>query len=128
MEALQRIRIFRLFDVFSLLDCLYGLRADGLQQVGDVISCFFYSDPAEAFEETDQISSYLILSRFFFYQASVGGGSVKAVIVDSVSAVIAPLLGGKQNEGDISFCSSIIPEAGTKCVSANKCHNTASTL
>ncbi|XP_076606108.1 DNA repair protein RAD51 homolog 4 [Chaetodon auriga] len=32
-------------------------------------------------------------------QASVGGGSVKAVIVDSVSAVISPLLGGKQNEG-----------------------------
>lgn len=28
-----------------------------------------------------------------------GGGSVKAVIVDSVSAVIAPLLGGRQNEG-----------------------------
>uniref|UniRef100_A0A3Q3KUX9 RAD51 paralog D n=1 Tax=Mastacembelus armatus TaxID=205130 RepID=A0A3Q3KUX9_9TELE len=52
MEALQRIRIFRLFDV-----CL----------------------------------------QFFF--ASVGGGSVKAVIVDSVSAVISPLLGGKQNEG-----------------------------
>ncbi|XP_053187885.1 DNA repair protein RAD51 homolog 4 [Scomber japonicus] len=32
-------------------------------------------------------------------QASVGGGSVKAVIVDSVSAVISPLLGGKYNEG-----------------------------
>ncbi|XP_063751859.1 DNA repair protein RAD51 homolog 4 isoform X2 [Eleginops maclovinus] len=32
-------------------------------------------------------------------QACVGGGSVKAVIVDSVSAVISPLLGGKQNEG-----------------------------
>lgn len=32
-------------------------------------------------------------------QVSVGGGSVKAVIVDSVSAVISPLLGGKQNEG-----------------------------
>ncbi|XP_032390152.1 DNA repair protein RAD51 homolog 4 isoform X2 [Etheostoma spectabile] len=32
-------------------------------------------------------------------QASIGGGSVKAVIVDSVSAVISPLLGGKQNEG-----------------------------
>lgn len=31
-----------------------------------------------------------------------GGGSVKAVIVDSVSAVIAPVLGGKQNEGDIN--------------------------
>uniref|UniRef100_A0A665UT45 DNA repair protein RAD51 homolog 4 n=1 Tax=Echeneis naucrates TaxID=173247 RepID=A0A665UT45_ECHNA len=32
-------------------------------------------------------------------QASAGGGSAKAVIVDSVSAVISPLLGGKQNEG-----------------------------
>ncbi|XP_022044810.1 DNA repair protein RAD51 homolog 4 [Acanthochromis polyacanthus] len=63
MAALQRIQIFRLFDVYSLLDCLYGLRSGGLQQ------------------------------------ASVGGGSVKAVIVDSVSAVISPLLGGKHNEG-----------------------------
>ncbi|XP_005809379.1 DNA repair protein RAD51 homolog 4 isoform X1 [Xiphophorus maculatus] len=33
------------------------------------------------------------------HMACVGGGSVKALIVDSVSAVIAPLLGGKQNEG-----------------------------
>uniref|UniRef100_A0A3P8YVK0 DNA repair protein n=1 Tax=Esox lucius TaxID=8010 RepID=A0A3P8YVK0_ESOLU len=32
-------------------------------------------------------------------RASAGGGSVKAVIVDSVSAVISPILGGKQNEG-----------------------------
>lgn len=31
--------------------------------------------------------------------------------MDSVSAVIAPLLGGKQNEGGISFCLSITPEA-----------------
>lgn len=28
---------------------------------------------------------------------------MKAVIVDSVSAVLAPLLGGKQNEGGISW-------------------------
>ncbi|XP_060942039.1 DNA repair protein RAD51 homolog 4 [Limanda limanda] len=64
MEALQRIHLFRSYDVFSLLDCLHGLSSGGLQQ------------------------------------ASVGcGGSVKAVIVDSVSAVISPLLGGKQNEG-----------------------------
>lgn len=63
MEALQRIHVYRLFDVYALLDCLYGLRSGGLQQV------------------------------------CVGGGSVKAVIVDSVSAVISPLLGGKQNEG-----------------------------
>ncbi|XP_041864202.1 DNA repair protein RAD51 homolog 4 [Melanotaenia boesemani] len=63
MEALQRIHIFHLFDVYALLDCLYSLCSGGLQQ------------------------------------ASVGGGSVKAVIVDSVSAVISPLLGGRQNEG-----------------------------
>ncbi|KAK2881915.1 DNA repair protein RAD51 homolog 4 [Channa argus] len=62
-ESLQRIHVFRIFDVFSLLDCLYSLCSGRLQQ------------------------------------ASVGGGSVKAVIVDSVSAVISPLLGGKQNEG-----------------------------
>ncbi|XP_070699774.1 DNA repair protein RAD51 homolog 4 [Pempheris klunzingeri] len=63
MEALQRVHVFRLFDVFSLLDCLHTLRSGRLQQACD------------------------------------GGGSVKAVIVDSVSAVISPLLGGKQNEG-----------------------------
>ncbi|XP_056140716.1 DNA repair protein RAD51 homolog 4 isoform X2 [Lampris incognitus] len=32
-------------------------------------------------------------------KVSVGGGSVKAVIVDSVSAIISPILGGKQKEG-----------------------------
>ncbi|XP_054902514.1 DNA repair protein RAD51 homolog 4 [Poeciliopsis prolifica] len=63
MEALQRIHTFRVFDVYALLDCLYGLGGGGL------------------------------------HKACVGGGSVKALIVDSVSAVIAPLLGGKQNEG-----------------------------
>ncbi|KAM8897227.1 DNA repair protein RAD51 homolog 4 isoform 2-T8 [Spinachia spinachia] len=64
MEALQRIRVFRLFSVFHLLDCLCELQGGGLQQA-----------------------------------AAGGGGSVKALIVDSVSAVIAPLLGGRQNEG-----------------------------
>nr|XP_029527393.1 DNA repair protein RAD51 homolog 4 [Oncorhynchus nerka] len=63
MEALQRIQVFPVFDIFSLLGCLHHFRCVGLQQ------------------------------------ASAGGGSVKAVIVDSVSAVISPILGGKQNEG-----------------------------
>lgn len=63
MEALQRINIFRAFDVYSLLGCLHNLRCGGLQQV------------------------------------SAGGGSVKAVIVDSLSALITPILGGKQSEG-----------------------------
>ncbi|XP_053474394.1 DNA repair protein RAD51 homolog 4 [Ictalurus furcatus] len=62
MNALQRIGVLRVFDVFALLSCLQSLRASGLQK-GDV------------------------------------GGSVKAVIVDSVSAVLSHMLGGKQNEG-----------------------------
>nr|XP_057943446.1 DNA repair protein RAD51 homolog 4 isoform X2 [Doryrhamphus excisus] len=66
MEALQRICIHRVFDVFSLLGCLHRLRSGGLQQ-----ACVG------------------------------GGGSVKALIVDSVSAVIAPLLGGKHHEGTL---------------------------
>lgn len=63
MTALQRIHIYRVFDVLSLLDCLYGLRSSGL------------------------------------LQGSVGGGSVRAVIIDSVSAVISPLLGTRHSEG-----------------------------
>lgn len=70
MAALKRIHIFRLFDVLSLLDCLYSLRSSGLQQAG--------------------------------------GGCVKAVIVDSVSAVIAPLLGARPNEeGEGSLCPAL---------------------
>lgn len=63
LSSLQRIRVFRVFDVFSLLDCLYGLRRSGLQQV------------------------------------SVGGACVRAVIVDSVSAVLSPLLGSRYADG-----------------------------
>lgn len=36
---------------------------------------------------------------FFHSQSLAGGSSVKAVIVDSVSAVLANMLGGKQTEG-----------------------------
>ncbi|XP_061754866.1 DNA repair protein RAD51 homolog 4 isoform X3 [Nerophis ophidion] len=67
MEALQRIHVHRVFDVYSLLRCLHRLRSGELQQ-----AC----------------------------GGGVGGGSVKALIVDSVSAVIAPLLGGKHHEGE----------------------------
>ncbi|KAM3600675.1 uncharacterized protein V6R79_000518 [Siganus canaliculatus] len=72
-EALQRIHVFRLFDVFALLDCLYELRGGRLQQAS----------------------------------SGGGGGSVKAVIVDSVSAVIAPLLGGKQQQEGLSLMTQV---------------------
>ncbi|KAG1957463.1 DNA repair RAD51-like protein [Pimephales promelas] len=39
-------------------------------------------------------------------KASVGGGSVKALMVDSVSAVLSSMLGGKQNEGIcLQYCT-----------------------
>lgn len=61
--ALQRIHVFRLFSIFSLLDCLFELRRSRLQQV------------------------------------SVGGACVRAVVVDSVSALMSPLIGTRPSEG-----------------------------
>lgn len=68
MEALQRIHVFRLFDVFSLLDCLYSLRAGRLQQVC-LFLCFKYTNdhlasPGEPLRDTDEIFNNLILSYF----------------------------------------------------------------
>ncbi|XP_067263028.1 DNA repair protein RAD51 homolog 4 isoform X1 [Chanodichthys erythropterus] len=87
MEALQKIKVFRVFDVFSLLACLQNLRSNGLQKVGSVLC--------------ESLLIYVVVcSRTLeCAQASVGGGSVKALMVDSVSAVLSSMLGGKQNEG-----------------------------
>ncbi|KPP63726.1 hypothetical protein Z043_117989 [Scleropages formosus] len=63
VEALKRIQVTRVFDIFSLFECLHNLRSTGIAQV---------------------------VAR---------GSSLKAVIVDSVSAVLALALGGKQTEG-----------------------------
>lgn len=95
MEALQKIKVFRAFDVFSLLACLQHLRFNGLQQV--IFVCLASS--------LVQFAQCLLLVLEFLYvpQASVRGGSVKAVIVDSVSAVLSSMLGGKQNEGIVCW-------------------------
>ncbi|KAJ8266359.1 hypothetical protein GJAV_G00129510 [Gymnothorax javanicus] len=63
MEALQRIQVAQVYDVFSMLECLQNLRSGGPQQV------------------------------------STGGGTLKAVIVDSVTAVLSHILGGKRTDG-----------------------------
>ncbi|KAM7139955.1 DNA repair protein RAD51 homolog 4 isoform 1-T1 [Macrochelys suwanniensis] len=63
VEALQRIQVARVFDVYKLLDVLQELRCSVCQQV---------------------------LSA---------SGPVKVLVVDSASAVICPLLGGRQAEG-----------------------------
>ncbi|XP_015223133.1 DNA repair protein RAD51 homolog 4 isoform X2 [Lepisosteus oculatus] len=66
VEALNRILVCRVFDVFSLLETLHSLRSGGLEQ------------------------------------ASVRNGPIRAVLVDSVTAVLSHMLGGRQTEGDQS--------------------------
>ncbi|XP_039363226.1 DNA repair protein RAD51 homolog 4 isoform X5 [Mauremys reevesii] len=63
VEALRKIQVARVFDVYKMLDVLQELRCSVSQQV---------------------LSS---------------SGPVKVLVVDSVSAVICPLLGGRQAEG-----------------------------
>lgn len=71
MEALQRIHIFRLFDVFSLLDCLYSLRSGGLQVCLQLCFYFFYlkytdnpAVPGEPLRKTDNTFSNLNFATF----------------------------------------------------------------
>uniref|UniRef100_A0A8C3CW53 RAD51 paralog D n=1 Tax=Cairina moschata TaxID=8855 RepID=A0A8C3CW53_CAIMO len=63
LEALQRIQVARVFDVYEMLSALQEVR-DRLSQ--QAVSCT---------------------------------GPLKTVLIDSVSAVIHPLLGGRQSEG-----------------------------
>ncbi|KAJ7401916.1 DNA repair protein RAD51 4 [Pitangus sulphuratus] len=63
LEALQRIQVVRVFDVYELLSALQELR--------------------------DRLSQQVVSSM----------GPLKIVVIDSVSAVIYPLLGGRQSEG-----------------------------
>ncbi|XP_025892770.1 DNA repair protein RAD51 homolog 4 [Nothoprocta perdicaria] len=63
LEALQRVQVARVFNIYEMLGALQELRDSFSQQV---MSCM---------------------------------GPLKVVLIDSVSAVIYPLLGGKQSEG-----------------------------
>ncbi|KAM6239111.1 DNA repair protein RAD51 homolog 4 isoform 4-T4 [Spheniscus humboldti] len=63
LEALQRIQVARVFDIYEMLRALQELR--------------------------DRLSQQVVSSM----------GPLKIVVIDSVSAVIYPLLGGKQSEG-----------------------------
>uniref|UniRef100_A0A803XTT4 DNA repair protein n=1 Tax=Meleagris gallopavo TaxID=9103 RepID=A0A803XTT4_MELGA len=63
MEALQRVQVVRVFDIYEMLRALHEVR-DCLSQ-----------------------------------QVESSAGLLKAVLIDSVSAVLSPLLGGRQSEG-----------------------------
>ncbi|NXL70623.1 RA51D protein, partial [Leptocoma aspasia] len=63
LEALQRVQVVRVFNIYELLSALQELR--------------------------DRLSQQVVSSM----------GPLKVVVLDSVSAVIYPLLGGRQSEG-----------------------------
>ncbi|NXM51848.1 RA51D protein, partial [Illadopsis cleaveri] len=63
LEALQRIQVVRVFNIYELLSALQELR--------------------------DRLSQQVVSST----------GPLKMVLLDSVSAVVSPLLGGRQSEG-----------------------------
>lgn len=63
LEALQRVQVVRMFDIYEMLRALHEVR-DCLSQ-----------------------------------QVESSAGPLKAVLIDSVSAVLSPLLGGRQSEG-----------------------------
>ncbi|NWR48469.1 RA51D protein, partial [Regulus satrapa] len=63
LEALQRIQLVRVFNIYELLGALQELR--------------------------DRLSQQVVSPT----------GPVKVVVLDSVSAVVSPLLGGRQSEG-----------------------------
>ncbi|XP_046873988.1 DNA repair protein RAD51 homolog 4 isoform X2 [Hypomesus transpacificus] len=89
------------------IDSTGGMSASRLLQMLQAKSC----NMEEQMEALQRIQIFRLFDAFSLLgclhslrcvglqQASLGGGSVKAVIVDSVSALISPLLGGKHNEG-----------------------------
>ncbi|XP_039612571.1 DNA repair protein RAD51 homolog 4 isoform X1 [Polypterus senegalus] len=67
LDALRRIYVTEVFDIFSMLKVLQTLRTGGFPEVSE-------NSPS-------------------------GSSSLKAVIVDSVRAVLLPVIGGNQTEG-----------------------------
>lgn len=157
VEALQRIQVARVFDVYKMLDVLQELRCSVSQQVGLWLSCCdLCKDPPSPsgglilgsqgaarmspnvqdgadcsadirISRLLQDSNLFILPRAagdhtscagtsftgatlrvlpshfalcFAPQVLSSSGPVKVLVVDSVSAVICPLLGGRQAEGE----------------------------
>ncbi|XP_062448698.1 DNA repair protein RAD51 homolog 4 isoform X2 [Rhea pennata] len=75
LEALQRVQVARAFDIYEMLGALQELRDSLSQQARGA----------------------------FFLQVTSSTGPLKVLLIDSVSAVIYPLLGGKQSEGSAQW-------------------------
>ncbi|KAM6970052.1 DNA repair protein RAD51 homolog 4 [Aplochiton taeniatus] len=89
------------------VDSTGGLSASRLLEMLQTVSC----DKEEQMEALQKIQIFQVFDIFsllgclhnlrcdVLQQGPLGGGSVKTVIVDSVAAIISPILAGKQSEG-----------------------------
>ncbi|XP_028938249.1 DNA repair protein RAD51 homolog 4 isoform X1 [Ornithorhynchus anatinus] len=84
--ALRRIRVERSFDAFGVLDALQDLRGSFSRQRSERCSA-----RSKRLTDTD-----VVIVR---HTGTGAPGPVKMLVLDSVSAVISPLLGGRQSEG-----------------------------
>lgn len=136
LEALQRVQVVHVFDIYEMLRALQELR-DGLsQQVrgGGWAPSAFPRAPQRAAvllrlvsgtrapcpgavsalcssgaPEVLALLPHLADGACFQVVSSVG--PLKVVVIDSVSAVIYPLLGGRQAEGELLPWAAALPAA-----------------
>ncbi|MGH0138844.1 UNVERIFIED_CONTAM: hypothetical protein FKN15_029101 [Acipenser sinensis] len=117
MEALRRIQVRQVFSVFSLIEALQDLRSSGFHQITNEIVDVTERPVRPVAEQVVELSIQLTgesysedlenpdsvrfqdLTKHFIYEVAGGSGSVKVVIVDSVAAVLSPIIGGRQTEG-----------------------------
>lgn len=126
LEALQRIQVVRVFSIYELLSALQELRDRLSQQVGARLRAPLPSPELQGGQQglcarqvtpdclilgaleplcSSQPLKLLDLLLHVAHGASLQVvsfmGPFKVVLLDSVSAVIYPLLGGRQSEGEL---------------------------
>ncbi|XP_053517348.1 DNA repair protein RAD51 homolog 4 isoform X3 [Artibeus jamaicensis] len=104
--ALRRIQVARAFDVFQVLDVLQDLRGAVAQQLPrDQFSAAnnrVWLPDTHASRTSEDLRCVWGSAGPHHWGSrlvSDSSGNVKVVIVDSVTAVVSPLLGGQQREG-----------------------------
>lgn len=129
LEALQRIQVVRVFSIYELLSALQELRDRLSQQVGARLraplpspelqggqqglcarqvtpDCLILGalDPLCSPQPLKLLDLLLHVAHGASLQVVSSMGPLKVVLLDSVSAVIYPLLGGRQSEGELCHC------------------------
>ncbi|GAB5580788.1 DNA repair protein RAD51 homolog 2 isoform X1 [Prionailurus iriomotensis] len=112
--ALQRIQVVRAFDIFQMLDVLQDLRGAMSQQNKLMAESQKLEDERRHAKDRPDNAEYPRSGRHEVRKKAVetesandldirmvssASATVKVVVVDSVTAVVSPLLGGQQREG-----------------------------